>query len=231
MAAGQQSLHRARFTRPCSRRPSSTEAGFCSAYKKTVDFVWKEFSTLCASLRGEAADQCTATAIIGYDKRAATTRRIAEVPEFRSQHMSASVRQGSAAQRGVQALQRGMRMASGSPSACTASCPGTSCPGSCVFPATPDPAATIYQLDGFLHFWPDYNGPYSINPYARFIHNKDGFAAPGAYSFSIDDFTGTSAPSRPPCSSRPAVMTRCPTRSLSIRSSSITPTPARDGIT
>ena len=172
--------------------PVIDKPGFCSAYKKTVDFVWKEFSTLCASLRGEAADQCTTTAIIGYDKLSGyNPKDCLKCPNSDPNICPASCVKEAQLNESVQALQRGLPwVASGSPSACTASCPGTSCPGSCVFPATPDPAATIYQLDGFLHFWPPYNSPYSVNPYARFIHNKDGFAAPGAYSFSIDDFYG-----------------------------------------
>ena len=39
-------------------------------------------------------------------------------------------------------------------------------------------------------FWPPYDSPYNLNPYARVIHDKDGLDAPGAYSFSIDDFYG-----------------------------------------
>jgi hypothetical protein len=51
-----------------------------------------------------------------------------------------------------------------------------------------------YHFDGFLHFWAPYSGngsAYNLDPYARFIHNKDiGLDALSAYSFSIDDFYG-----------------------------------------
>ena len=56
------------------------------------------------------------------------------------------------------------------------------------------PLNRMYHFDGFLHFQAPYAGDgsaYNLDPYARFIHNKDiGLNALSAYSFSIDDFYG-----------------------------------------
>jgi hypothetical protein len=55
--------------------------------------------------------------------------------------------------------------------------------------------AVLWHRDKFLHFWAPYASPYNLNPFARFVHANDpvtaeGLDAPGAYSFSIDDFYG-----------------------------------------
>jgi hypothetical protein len=73
------------------------------------------------------------------------------------------------------------------------------CPAACIYPVTSQPAdnAKVWHYDGFLHFWPNYSSVYNLNPFARFVHNAEsanttdnGLAAPGSYSFSIDDFYG-----------------------------------------
>ena len=88
--------------------------------------MWKEFSTLCASLRGEAADQCTTTAIIGYDKLSGyNPKDCLKCPNSDPNICPASCVKEAQLNESVQALQRGLPwMASGSPSACTASLSG-----------------------------------------------------------------------------------------------------------
>jgi hypothetical protein len=76
-----------------------------------------------------------------------------------------------------------------------AACPGPNCPKDCIFREGAAPAdARIWHHDKFLHFWAPYipPNPYNLNPYARFVHDRGekGLAAPGTYSFSIDDFYG-----------------------------------------
>src|SRR5262249_13688485 len=99
----------------------------------------------------------------------------------------------------VQALMRGVPWtAIGGERAC-GTCPpnsGGDCPAAklaqCVWTKPENIAADakLYHFDKFLHFWPAYDSPFNLNPYARVIHDKGGLDAPGAYSFSIDDFYG-----------------------------------------
>jgi hypothetical protein len=81
------------------------------------------------------------------------------------------------------------------PAANCAQCPSldpAKCPAdACVLPSTPAPDAKVWHYDKFLHFWAKYDSVYNLNPFTRFVHNvEEGLAAPGAYSFSIDDFYG-----------------------------------------
>ncbi len=92
----------------------------------------------------------------------------------------------------VQGLMRGVPWTPVDDAETCKECQGPNCPKKCIFPekALP-PGNRLWHRDGFLHFWPPYASPYNLNPYARFVHNKDtGLDAPGAYSFSIDDFYG-----------------------------------------
>jgi hypothetical protein len=174
--------------------PVVDKMGFCQAYKKTVDFVWKDFVTApqCRGLQGDALDKCTLTAIIGYSKDTGyDPNACTKCPG--SPCPTSCVAQAMANE-SVQALQRGLPWTPrGEPAQCntaTIQCPGASCPASCVFPPQASLNAKLYDRDKFLQFWVDYNNVYDVNPYARFIHNPAGFWAPGAYSFSIDDFYG-----------------------------------------
>ena len=90
---------------------------------------------------------------------------------------------------------RGLPYTGFGPAAQCAQCPsldGSKCPPAvCVIPSNPAPDAKVWHYDKFLHFWARYDSVYNLNPFARFVHNVDeGLAAPGAYSFSIDDFYG-----------------------------------------
>jgi len=98
----------------------------------------------------------------------------------------------------VQALLRGVPWTSlGDPAKCGPShCPDddpAKCnPAACVWvkPEKLDPNAKVWHTDKFLHFWAPYDSPFNLNPYARLIHDPSALSAPGAYSFSIDDFYG-----------------------------------------
>ncbi|HXJ81811.1 MAG TPA: hypothetical protein VMS64_24405 [Candidatus Methylomirabilis sp.] len=189
---------------PCITDPSvvaaapvveADKASFCANFNTTVDFVWKQFSqaslTDCGLREESQRNQCIASKIIGYDVKAddnfnnmcklcpATCPQICLVDIQRNES--------------VQALMRGVPWTpAGDPKTTCAACPGTNCPKSCVFPEAALPAdGRLWHRDGFLHFWPPYDSAYNLNPYARFVHNTEtGLDAPGAYSFSIDDFYG-----------------------------------------
>lgn len=51
-----------------------------------------------------------------------------------------------------------------------------------------NPSAPKYQDDKFVLYWAPVDSVFNLNPYAGFVHNT--IAAPGAYSFSIDDRYG-----------------------------------------
>jgi hypothetical protein len=175
-----------------SDAPVVDKAGFCAAYKKTVDYVWNSFAPQCAKLAGDNADKCIITAIIGYDRKSGYNPALCKrCPNADPGICPLSCAHETMTNESVQALQRGLPwVASGEPASCTA-CPGDTCPSTCIYPPVPSKNAKLYHYDKFLHFWAPYGSAYNINPYARFIHNIDsGFAAPGAYSFSIDDFYG-----------------------------------------
>ena len=187
---------------PCStdsipKSPAIDNKGFCQAFHRTVDFVWSNFlekdrqsTRVCSSIPDQARqDQCIVAGIIGYDIKSGYNPQMCrkcptECPAVCTEELQRN--------ESVQALLRGVPWTpAGDPATC-AKCPsGTECPNACVVPATPSPAATLYHRDKFLHFWAPYDSPYNLNPYTRFVHNlDDGLAAPGAYSFSIDDFYG-----------------------------------------
>lgn len=198
----------ARFTRwqgtandPCTdpgsgavaNAPVVDKAGFCSAFKKTVDFVWNEFAPQCAAA-GANTDRCISAAIIGYDLKNSSfdPNQCMMCPNANEALCPRTCALEAQRNESVQALQRALPWtASGDPAAC-GSCPSaTSCPTTCILPVVPSPDAKLYHRDKFLHFWADYGSVYNLNPFARFVHNGDaGLAAPGAYSFSIDDFYG-----------------------------------------
>lgn len=173
--------------------PAIQKESFCRAFKKTLDFVWKEFAPQCSG-RGDNNDRCIAAAIIGYDleKSGYDPGLCKKCPSENPADCPASCALEAQRNESVQALQRGLPWTpSGDPKQCGA-CPSpTACPTSCILPVVISPDATLYHRDGFLHFWADYNSVYNLNPFARFVHNDvNGLAAPGAYSFSIDDFYG-----------------------------------------
>jgi hypothetical protein len=171
------------------------QMNFCLAYKKTVDFLWKKFAPQCTgdNARGDALAKCIVINIIGFTlddhfdaKACKKCPSKTECPAECGRHAQANL--------STAALQRGLPWTPyGDPALCN-SCPSdTSCPNACVLPTNDEisPQAKLWFEDKFLHFWAPYASVYNINPYARFIHNPiDGLDAPGAYSFSIDDFYG-----------------------------------------
>lgn len=174
--------------------PATDKAGFCAAFKRTADYAWSIFEPQCDGKRGEANKTCITTNLIGYTLKNSgydpeACKKVCPGPNCPHSCVVEKMRTES-----VQALQRGVPwMPYGEPALC-GGCPSedaAKCSAACIYPAVPSPNATIYQNDGFLHFWPGYTSVYSLNPYARLIHDvDDGLASPGAYSFSIDDFYG-----------------------------------------
>ncbi len=186
---------------PCptafSEAPVLDKLGFCAAFKNTIDFIWNDFkATQCTSIADGTPqkNQCLVAAIIGYDKKSGyDPNKCKKCPGNGPQDCPAICTEETQRNESVQALLRSLPWTpSGSPSQCTA-CPGPSCPFACIFPPdnSPPPDALVYHHDKFLHFWAPYSSPFNLNPFARFVHNPDvGLDAPGAYSFSIDDFYG-----------------------------------------
>lgn len=167
------------------------KAQFCGAFKRTVDYAWSVFQPQCQSEQGAARDRCISTAILAYDLKHSgydpeKCKKVCPGSGCPASCVAEKLRTES-----VQALQRGLPwMPYGEPAKC-GGCPSgntAQCPAACIYPERASPAATIYHNDKFLHFWPDFGSVYNLNPYARFVHT--GLAAPGSYSFSIDDFYG-----------------------------------------
>ena len=173
--------------------PVVDKPGFCAQFKRTLDFVWKEFAPQCPA-RGDAADRCIAAAIIGYNLKdskfdpAQCKNCPSDVPDACPRECALEAQRNES----VQALMRGLPWTpSGNPAQCRTCPEATSCASSCILPVVASPDAKLYHRDKFLHFWADYKNVYNLNPFARFVHNyESGLAAPGAYSFSIDDFYG-----------------------------------------
>ena len=166
---------------------------FCSAFKRTVDFVWKEFLPQC-SKHGTAQDRCVTAAIIGYDLKNSSfdpelCKKCPNPDEGICPRSCALEQQRNES---VQALQRGLPWtAAGDPATCAACPDAVACSSTCIQTPVYNPNAKLYHRDKYLHFWANYKSIYNLNPFARFVHNPDnGLAAPGAYSFSIDDFYG-----------------------------------------
>jgi hypothetical protein len=188
------------LTTPCAdggagirEAPVIDQKGFCNAYKRTVDFVWKDFVGQCAGKKGTALDQCTVQKIIGYDKNSGYDPNKCINCVGSPDTCPASCVNEQMSNESVQALQRGLPWTPAGPPAECSACPShdlNACPAKCVFPKDLDSSAKLYHYDKFLHFWAPTASVYSLNPYARFVHSPDGAAAPGAYSFSIDDFYG-----------------------------------------
>ena len=174
--------------------PAKDKGYFCSTFKKTVDFIWKEFAPQCAANRGDALDRCITAAIIGYDLKNSTfdPNLCTKCPNDDERICPRSCALEAQRNESVQALQRGLPWtAGGDPAACGACPSAADCPSTCILPKVPSAAARLYHRDKYLHFWADYKSVYNLNPFARFVHNPDnGLASPGAYSFSIDDFYG-----------------------------------------
>jgi hypothetical protein len=185
---------------PCGRSGAGIEQapvidrnGFCTAYKKTIDFVWGEFVGKCAGMKKDALDRCVVSAIIGFDVASGYNPAACVACTANPETCPASCVVAQINNESVQAIQRGLPWTPAGPPATCGGCPSgdlAKCPAACVFPKVNSPEARIYHFDKFLHFWAPYDSVYNVNPYARFIHAQDGVAAPGAYSFSIDDFYG-----------------------------------------
>lgn len=173
--------------------PVKDQSYFCSSFKKTVDFLWKEFLPQCPK-HGDAQDRCVTAAIIGYDLKNSTfdASLCLKCPNEDERICPRSCALEQQRNESVQALQRGVPWTpSADPIACAACPDSVACPTSCIVPTVPSAAAKLYHRDKFLHFSADYKSIYNLNPFARFVHNPDnGLHAPGAYSFSIDDFYG-----------------------------------------
>jgi hypothetical protein len=196
---------------------SSLQTEFCEAFKRTVNFVWDEFAQQdahsanpeCAPLARtkDLYNECLTATVIGYKIDVDQANRFknscktevcqdgydnpALCPEFCTKEKILN--------ESVQAILRGVPWTSIAGQAACGTCPPIStgeCPfaklGQCVWEKPEDIAADarLYHTNKFLHFWPPYDNPYNLNPYARVIHDKNGLDAPGAYSFSIDDFYG-----------------------------------------
>jgi len=172
--------------------PVVDKQGFCTAFKNTVDFLWKEFTPQCPG-RGEGADRCIVAAIIGYTVQPLPADCI-KCPNSDEKICPRDCSLDQMRNESTQAIQRDLPwVAYGHAKECGA-CPSSDpnkCPTQCIFTEKVSPDAKLYMNDKFLHFWADYANAYNLNPYARFVHNKStGLDAPGAYSFSIDDFYG-----------------------------------------
>jgi hypothetical protein len=188
------------------------KAAFCSAFRKTFDFVWKSFlgfDKVCSQQRSNAAQkQCLTASVIGYaippDDAIKKCRCPAPDDNPNACPFDPCLKEGVLNQ-SVQALMRGLPWTPAGPAALCTKCPSQvegECPVECIFPKVPDPDAKLWHRDGFLHFWAVDDPAYTLNPYTAFVHgfhNKDpqnpnfgkpGLSAPGAYSFSIDDFYG-----------------------------------------
>jgi hypothetical protein len=181
--------------------PIADNKGFCTAFGKTLKYVWQQFKTtdakaktpVCASITNQdKANQCLVQQIIGYDiKSGYDANKCKKCPSENVNECPTACVQEVQRNESVQALQRGLPWtpANDDPNKCNV-CPGDNCPSSCVIPAVPT-SKKLYHRNKFLHFWAPYNSPYNLNPFARLVHSEDdGLAAPGAYSFSIDDFYG-----------------------------------------
>ncbi|WP_295441499.1 hypothetical protein [uncultured Thiodictyon sp.] len=175
--------------------PVIDQLGFCQAYQRTVDFVWPLFAGSCVTGDQDTQDRCTVAKIIGYDRKSGydPDKCVDCTAHPDPDHCPTTCVTEQIANESVQSLQRGLPWTPGGPSDRCSKCPSTDaaqCPIDCVFPKEIAPDAMVYRGDKFLHFWANYDSIYNINPYAYFVHSPDGLAAPGAYSFSIDDFYG-----------------------------------------
>jgi hypothetical protein len=178
----------------------SDKKSFCANFNKTVDFVWNQFKSQCgqvalqrdvAAVRGTVADTCVVSKIIGYDVKTDDNFKnlCGKCPtECPTDPCLVEIQRNES----VQALMRGVPWTPAGDAQTCGACPGRDCPKKCIFPEEALPAGVrLWHRDGFLHFWPPYSSEYNLNPFARFVHNfETGLAAPGAYSFSIDDFYG-----------------------------------------
>jgi hypothetical protein len=192
--------HKCTGPTPPPATPALDATNFCAMFQRTIDFVWEEFLQLgkCQGTRGDALDECVVAGILGYDLKAANPEKCAKCPALPCPSECVTEIQLNES---VQALLRSVPWtpAGGAFNGPTCGqCPSedpTACPLACVAPPVYAADATLWHRDKFLHFWAPYDSPYNLNPFARFVHVDDpvkneGLAAPGAYSFSIDDFYG-----------------------------------------
>ncbi|MEO8305661.1 MAG: hypothetical protein ABI724_16235 [Betaproteobacteria bacterium] len=208
-----------RDNRPnCSSPPADTpviaadKSAFCDAFGRTVNFVYEEFKAKDATqvdpktkrpngcgtqgLRADEYKQCLISSIIGYSIQSGYDANKCIVdPLDPDKPLPSECGEEKQRNESAQALMRGLPYTGFGPQAKCAQCPsldGTKCPVDvCVVPSTPAPDAKVWHYDKFLHFWAGYDSVYNLNPFTRFVHNvSEGLAAPGAYSFSIDDFYG-----------------------------------------
>ena len=187
--------------------PVADKQGFCQAFKRTVDFIWNDFaanstlesrvdrptSPFCGTFRGSQGDHCIVANVIGYTNLVSNFNadQCKSCPNRDPQTCPDSCRVEVLRNEVVQALLRSVPWTpAGDPATCQ-KCPSLAgdCPlFDCVTPPARSPAATLYHRSKFLHFWAPTESAYNLNPYARFVHRD--VQAPGAYSFSIDDFYG-----------------------------------------
>jgi len=202
----------------CTNPPADTPViaadrrTFCEAFERTVNFIYDEFQEkdktqkdpetgkldgcITQGLRVEEYKQCIISEIIGYSIQSGYDPNKCIVdPTNPNKPLPPECGEEKMRNESAQALMRGLPYSGFGPAAQCAQCPsldGSKCPPNvCVIPSTPAPDAKVWHYDKFLHFWPKYGSVYNLNPFTRFVHNvEEGLAAPGAYSFSIDDFYG-----------------------------------------
>jgi hypothetical protein len=189
--------------------PATDNEGFCADFKKTVDFIWKDFgahstlqpriivptSPFCGDLPQPQQDHCTVSNIVGFtnivsDFNADNCKCPNSDPSLCPDSCNIEALRNDI----VQGL---LRSVPWTPRGDPAMCGG--CPSidpnvcnlpACVNPSTPSPNATLYDRNKFLHFWSDPTSVYNLDPYVFFVHNSKSVNGPGAYAFSIDDFYG-----------------------------------------
>ncbi|HEY1328301.1 MAG TPA: hypothetical protein VGI14_15270 [Casimicrobiaceae bacterium] len=202
----------------CTTPPADTPVvaadaqAFCEAFQRTVSFIYQDFvdkdktqkdpntgkpdGCITQGLRADEYKQCIVSAIIGYSIQSGYDPDKCKVdPDDPDKPLPPECGEEKQRNESAQALMRGLPYTGFGPAATCAQCPSLDpdeCPANaCVLPSTPAADAKVWHYDKFLHFWAKYDSVYNLNPFTRFVHNvDDGLAAPGAYSFSIDDFYG-----------------------------------------
>lgn len=180
--------------------PALDAVNFCATFERTINFVWDQFLARsgCSGPAGDALNQCVVAAILGYDLKSADPAKCSKCP---AEPCPTECVIDIQLNQSVQALLRSVPWTpaggafDGPPCGGCPSTDPTACPLSCVAPPAYAANATLWHFDKFLHFWAPYESPYNLDPFARLVHvnvpaNSEGLDAPGAYSFSIDDFYG-----------------------------------------
>jgi hypothetical protein len=202
----------------CTNPPAETpviaadKVKFCEDFERTVNFIYEEFvekdktqkdpetgklnGCIAQGLRADEYKQCIVSSIIGYSIQSGYDPEKCKIdPNNPGKPLPPECGEEKQRNESAQALMRGLPYTGFGPPAKCAQCPSldaTKCPPEvCVIPSTPAAGAKVWHYDKFLHFWAPWSSVYNLNPFTRFVHNLDeGLAAPGAYSFSIDDFYG-----------------------------------------